>query len=304
MDGINRPEPLRIKGNLEDNWRRFKRDYDLFMTATGRDAQSKDVQAATLLNLIGSEAIDVFETLDVSEADKKDPEKIITAFQNYVEPQKNEIYERFLFLRRKRNNGEKLEHYISDLKKIARNCNYGTLTDSLIRDNIIYHMSDLGLQQSALKCQDLQLESLIKMMREHDIIRSQTNDIQGGTMQRINDIRINTRQDRYSNDDNIGMEGRCGDVGERRIPDWRSRVEVLERYRTKSASRIGYWKDGFTCKRCNGQHGPNMCPAFGKQCEKCLKYNHSALACQTMESSSTRIRDIFGSECDSSEEIG
>lgn len=286
MDGLNRPEPLRLTGNLEDNWKKFKRDYDLYMIASGKRAQPKAVQAATFLNLIGSDAMEVFETLDVSEDDKEDPDKIIAAFQKYVEPQRNEMYERFLFINRKRHRGEKLEHYVSDLKRIAKNCNYGALTDSLIRDNIIYHMSDRGLQQSALKSQNLELESLIKMIKMHEIVRSQTREIEGSTMQRINAIHISTNREI----DTMSVEDRP--TG---IPAYRSRVEISEHYRARSASRIN---EVYTCQRCNGSHGPYVCPAFGARCQKCLKYNHTAEACKSVEFSGDGNREKLGSDHD------
>jgi hypothetical protein len=58
--------------------------------------------------------------------------------------------------------GESLEHYVAELKKMGKNCNYGILINSMVRDNTIYHTTDTTLQQLVLKNQDLQLKTLIK----------------------------------------------------------------------------------------------------------------------------------------------
>ncbi|XP_076301590.1 uncharacterized protein LOC143220074 [Lasioglossum baleicum] len=286
MDGINKPEPLQLEGNLAENWRRFKRDFDLFMIATGRRAKAKAVQAATLLNLVGSEALEVFETLGIPEEDKEDPEKIIAAFQNYVEPQRNETYERFLFNSRNRQEGETIEHYIADLKKLVKHCNYGALADSMIRDNIIYHMSDTGTQQKALRSQDLQLDVLIKMIKTHEITKSQTSELQGNNTQKINAIQ-NTS----------GRGGKDGQRGTRRErPAHRSRTGTPGRYRRRSTSRE---KKVFKCRKCNGTHGPRQCPAYGVRCEKCSKYNHTAQACRASECGRDRYREEAYSDSES-----
>ncbi|XP_076672237.1 uncharacterized protein LOC143371175 [Andrena cerasifolii] len=188
IDRINKPEPFLLQGNVAENWRKIKRDFELFMIATTRRMKSKAIQAATLLNLIGSDALEVFETFNLEEGDTEDPEKIIKAFQDYVEPQRNETYERFLFNSRKRQEGETFEHYVTELKKMAKRCNYSTLVESMIRDNIIYHMTDSKLQQTVLKSQDLQLETLIKQIKTHELTKKQTNEIQGGTTQKVNTV--------------------------------------------------------------------------------------------------------------------
>jgi len=54
---FNTPSPLRITSNLPpQNFKFFKQEVGIYMTATKTDTESKEVQKARLLNLIRSEA--------------------------------------------------------------------------------------------------------------------------------------------------------------------------------------------------------------------------------------------------------
>lgn len=96
--------------------------------------------------------------------------------------------ERFLFNSRKRQEEETLEHYVAELKKMTKHCDCCTLVESMIRDNIIYHMTDTKLQQTVLKNQDLQLDTQIKQIKTHELTNKQTNEIQGSTTQKVNAV--------------------------------------------------------------------------------------------------------------------
>lgn len=74
MDGLNRPDPFKLEGDVTENWMSFKRDYKLFMTVTGRTQKPKPIHGATLLNLIGEEAMELYETLDIGEEEGFNPD--------------------------------------------------------------------------------------------------------------------------------------------------------------------------------------------------------------------------------------
>lgn len=193
MEGLNKPEPYKLEADVAENLRKFKRDYGFFVVATGRQQKFKSVQAATLLNLIGPEAMDLFETFEMEEADKGDPEKILKAFEAHAKLQPNETFERFVFMSRMRKPDESIEQYIADLKKLSKTCGYEGLTESMVRDNIIRHMSDTKLQQNVLKIKDLTLQTLIENIKVHEASQKQAAEIQG---EKTIGVNINTLKDR------------------------------------------------------------------------------------------------------------
>ena len=74
---IPAPKPLKLGGNIAENWRCWKKTFELYMTATEKDKKSQRIQYATFLTLAGEAAIAVHETLvfEETEKDKIEPLK-------------------------------------------------------------------------------------------------------------------------------------------------------------------------------------------------------------------------------------
>ena len=51
------------------------------------------------------------------------------------------------------------------------------------------------------------------------------------------------------------------------------------------------------CKFCKGKHERKKCPAFGKQCSNCGRFNHFSVACYA-----SKIREIRETEIEPPEE--
>ena len=47
------------------------------------------------------------------------------------------IYERLVFNQRNQKEGERIDNYVSELKRLSLTCDFGDLRDSLIRDRIV-----------------------------------------------------------------------------------------------------------------------------------------------------------------------
>ena len=89
INQFTKPAKLEFEGNVTENYRRFRQQFEIYMSATGYNATSvpKKKQAAILLNIAGKEAIEVFNTFTFAiDEEKDDPEIILAKFQNYCEP--------------------------------------------------------------------------------------------------------------------------------------------------------------------------------------------------------------------------
>lgn len=54
---FNRPTPLKLTGNLNDNFKIFKQEVEVYFLATETHEKPKEVQVARLLNLLGTEGL-------------------------------------------------------------------------------------------------------------------------------------------------------------------------------------------------------------------------------------------------------
>ena len=67
--------PLRLDGNIAENWRKWKQRWVLNAKASGVDSKDEETQCAVFLHTIGEEALEVYDTFTFTdeEADKIEP---------------------------------------------------------------------------------------------------------------------------------------------------------------------------------------------------------------------------------------
>ena len=131
---IPAPLPLKLKTrNLASNWNKFHQRYENFEIATGVNNKPDATRLATLLSVIGQEAVDHYNSFewDIAGDDKKfDP--VIAKFQGFCKGRKNLNYERFLFGNHAQKAGESVEAFVTALSTQADECEFGEQKESMI----------------------------------------------------------------------------------------------------------------------------------------------------------------------------
>ena len=77
------------------------------------------------------------KTFNLSEEDQKKIDRVLDMFEPRCVPVRNIIYECYMFNKRVQEPGESVDHYITDVIKLAEHCEYGELKDDLIRDKLV-----------------------------------------------------------------------------------------------------------------------------------------------------------------------
>lgn len=142
MENLSQPKPLRREGDPGRNWETFKESWRLYATATGCDKQETKVQVAAFMHIIGEDARDIIKTLDVHVLKASLVESIIGKLDAYFLPTRNISVERHKFNTRKQGPGEDFNSFLKDLRKIASDCDFKNLKDSLIADRIVCGIYD------------------------------------------------------------------------------------------------------------------------------------------------------------------
>ena len=126
---FNPPDPLPLsKGNSSQNWKRFQQKWTKYELATGIFRKEDQVCVATFLTVIDKEPLHVYHAFTWESKDNKIKiDKVLEQFNNFCEPQKNTIYERFLFFSRGQESGESINKYATVLRNMANNCEFQDL---------------------------------------------------------------------------------------------------------------------------------------------------------------------------------
>ena len=160
LPGLRTPDPVSFEGNVAENWREFERHFTIYRKAALKKCDPDEV-AYILLNLAGPEAIERERTFtykpEVKDGDtvvtpaesREDPDLLITKFRELCNPQTNIIAERHKFNTRDQREGEITEAYITDLKKLGNQCEYGNLKIELIRDRIVCGIKNENIRRHA-----------------------------------------------------------------------------------------------------------------------------------------------------------
>lgn len=144
VDKFKPPEGLDLKENTANNLKSFKQRFEIFTTAISEQELKEPRKVAMLLNCIGSDALDVFNTFEL-QMKALTTKQIFDKFEEYVKSRVNIIIERHKFHSRPQHFGETFDVFLTELRKLGKNSDFGDQENSLIRDRIVLAVNDEGL---------------------------------------------------------------------------------------------------------------------------------------------------------------
>jgi hypothetical protein len=259
---FKKPDELCLDGNLEENWNRFHRQFLNFVklinvpkSDTEKAELDGPTKVAMLLNLIGNEACELFDTFTLSEKDKTDYDKVIVAFAEYCTPKANLLFERFKFYQRNQQEGETFEHFYAEVKRLAKSCTFGIELDNMIRDRLVLGIRHLDLQEALIRSTDVTLKAVADKCRMYEINLDRSRQMQKGEVDAIRKFKSNFNRDNRQNSTPYDRKA--------------NESQANETVKAK-----------LQCKWCGYKHNKGSCPAYGKRCSKCDRPNHFAKVCR------------------------
>ncbi|UYV68498.1 K02A2.6-like [Cordylochernes scorpioides] len=184
------PEPVNFRGNIEENWRYFKSHWRNFSIATGLDNKEDKLKVATLLSIIGKEAYNIFEHLDLSDEQRNNSDEIINALTQHFTPKINIIYERSIFNQTNQETNESIEQYICRLRKLSSTCNYGAMTEEMIRDRLVLGIIDKQTKRQLITDPQLTLQKAIDVCKANESANKQIENLTKNTQEEVNKLNI------------------------------------------------------------------------------------------------------------------
>ncbi|XP_077494383.1 uncharacterized protein LOC144105044 [Amblyomma americanum] len=249
MDLLKVPEPLRLSGNLSENWQRFKQKFELYLQATTVEKAPKSdaSKAAHLLSFAGDEALDIFNNFQYGPGESKESYgTVVQKFGAYFSEVSNKIHERYVFCTRSQMEKEHFEKFGRDLKRQATQCNFGDQHDSLIRDQIVFGTNNSKLRERMLAEKDLTLLKAEELCKAAELaaLRSQVWNKSEDCVDSISSRTVSTKKQQQRD------KKLCLDNQE------------------------------YCYRKCNRKQRPKQCPAFGKISHSSRKFNHFASCCR------------------------
>lgn len=268
MDKLPPPAPLSLSGNVSLNWKRFKQKFELYLEATGAAEKSDKTQTSILLHVIGEDALDLYNTFkwDIKDGEGKLIEDqnmklnhVMSKFEGFCSPKSNQTYERHKFFTCSQQTGESFDHFVTELKTRAKNCDFNLpaaeLEASLIRDQIVRGITDNTVREKLLRVSDLNLDQAIQICKAADIVRVQAAELSS-----------------TASGHQVNVVQKPG----KRVPFKRPGGTPTPTTPQPKGSTV-------LCERCGyKKHDPGRrCPALGKTCARCQGKNHFAKMCET-----------------------
>ena len=228
------PDILELnEGSTAANGRTWVSAWKNYTLATKLDKEEEEGQVATLLAVIGKEANKVFRTFTwASEGDAKKIVPVLKKFEDYCIPRENTIR----FSTRDQRESETVDQYLTELRQIAENCDFESLTpDQLLRDRFVTGTRNGKVRENLLKEKKLSLEKALDIARAAERTAAQMKVMT--TESGLNAVKEKEKE----------QSDGSPFVNDSRVKD---------------------------CKFCGRNHERRNCPAFGQTCAYCKRKNH------------------------------
>ncbi|XP_020610156.1 uncharacterized protein LOC110048720 [Orbicella faveolata] len=246
--------PEKFDFSRQEEWPKWSRRFERFRQASGLvKEEEEESQINTLVYAMGDQADDILNSFQLSATQLKQYHTVKTKFDEHFVVRRNVIFEQAKFNQRRQEEGETVDTFITALHTLAEHCNFGTLTEEIIRDRIVVGLLDAKLLEKLQLDPDLTLPKAINHARQSEAVKKQQ------TLMR-NDFKEST-----------GAKNEVDAVKAEETPKFRkddssrSPSETLKKPATRPPSN--------RCDRCGKSpgHARQNCPASATTCHKCSK---------------------------------
>lgn len=122
---------------------------------------------------MGDQADDILNSFKLSVTQLKQYHTVKTKFDEHFVVRRNIIFEQAKFNQRRQEEGETVDTFITALHSLTEHCNFGTLTDEMIRDRIVVGLLDAKLSEKLQLDPDLTLPKAINHVQQSKAVKKQ-----------------------------------------------------------------------------------------------------------------------------------
>ena len=154
--------------------------FEQFRQASGLAEENEVKQVSTLMYCLGEEAEAVLSSTNIKEKERMVYATDLYKLESFFQVRRNVIFERARFNRRNQLEGETAEQYIMELYRMSERCNYGSLTEELMRDSLVVGIRDIKLSERLQLDSELTLVKAKRMVRQAEAVQEQQQQLRVG----------------------------------------------------------------------------------------------------------------------------
>lgn len=175
------PKALDTSADVWQSWTTWKQEFELFAAATCLNQQPKEVQAATFLMVIGEDARKTYSTFVFEEGEEKSDIAVLKKkFEAFYKPSLNLAYHEYRFGIRDQRDGESFNDWLTELRVLAKSCEFGEMEERMLRSRIILGVNDKKLQERLIS-ENGNFAKTVEICRTREQGKEQCEAIQAGT---------------------------------------------------------------------------------------------------------------------------
>ena len=199
MDGLGLAPPNEwcLDGNLAENWRKWRQNFENYLVAINLVAQPLQEngqwpaanaaiwlrQIAILRHCIGEDSVEILDQLDF-DAVADPPEDVnrmpdvLTKLDNYFNPRRNLVYEWYVFMFMNQSDCEPIDMFVKRLKTQANKCEFAQLRD-MILVRCVFGIKEMRLKEKLLQDRNVNLARAVDLIRASEVTKTQLAEISG-----------------------------------------------------------------------------------------------------------------------------
>ncbi|KAJ1082297.1 hypothetical protein NDU88_002465 [Pleurodeles waltl] len=239
-------------------WKGWLRAFENYIVSIDGKGYSPERKKSLLFGLLGKAGQEVFDSLPVyanppgATAPLSEYQEAVKRLELQCAEECNIMVGRHKFALRKQEEGETIEEYIACLRVLAQDCEFAEMTDTYIRDQVVFYCHSKKVQERLLSCRNPSLKEVMAIAKAVERSMVSSKEL-ASTSQASNVFYV---QDRHKHAP--------------KTPD-------------RAASDRGGGRRPLACFRCGSRDhlaDSRTCPALYKSCSKCRKMGLFAAVCK------------------------
>ena len=123
--------------DLVGEWKAFRQHVE-FIFKGPLKVKNEEERCYYLMLWVGEKGIRILSTWNITDAQQKVLQEYYDRFQAYVQPKSNLIFARYRLRSKIQEPGETFQQFVTALKLLVKDCEYGQAEGGIVRDNIVF----------------------------------------------------------------------------------------------------------------------------------------------------------------------